>query len=306
MITMELWTILWWWCICHMLVLLSYSTVEATVSRYSKKTTGENRYRGNLHQTIHQSPDTVAYDDDEGCEEMQSEQLAKMLGGAYNTRYMSIGAPENRKASANSKKRGAEDDLLFAVDDTYSQQISDTPAWEMNFATYATSDVGGDYDDGNEETGHRDRRSVTQEDHQETEIDDVNRELRSAGGNSARDNGDSKRSWDCGMVIKWKDLGKDYFPRHIRTVECTKTQCFYGQFTCQPRSFTVQLLRRKGRCVRPGRGHRNSTTPHPHYKTGVEGLPKELRELWVWEERAVNFCCECSAPTHSGHRRFYS
>jgi hypothetical protein len=28
-----------------------------------------------------------------------------------------------------------------------------------------------------------------------------------------------------------------------------------------------------------------------------------LKELWIWEERAVNFCCDCSASPRWGKNR---
>lgn len=53
---------------------------------------------------------------------------------------------------------------------------------------------------------------------------------------------------------------------------------------CGPRTLRVKLLKRlRGRCVEPPEGA----------TVGDAGLPQELVENWVWEERAVVFCCDC-------------
>lgn len=340
-LTMELWTILRCWCIVYVLATTvtihrktgSALVVDAAVSRQhsnprlertrtlaqmkirtgkiltgagGKQISNSNRDEGDLGKID---------DDEEQCEQWPTEELGLILGPAYNSRYMSIKAPQERRksnsnsGSGNSKKRGAEDDddFLFAVDDTFSHQLSDEPAWTVNHAALQ-------YDEEVEQqtvaAGHeRWRRSVdeVEGDPEESSTGEdivATRELR----NIATGTGDkNRRPWECDMRVKWTDLGLDYFPRFLRTVECVKTHCFYGRYTCQPRSFTVKLLRRRrGRCVRnaaegagAGQTTRNATrSDQPKYKTGVDGLPVELRELWVWEERAVNFCCDCSADTN--------
>lgn len=96
---------------------------------------------------------------------------------------------------------------------------------------------------------------------------------------------DYLQEWQCESQIKWTDLGPDYFPRYLRSVECLEKNCWFNIYKCRPRSFTVKILRRKrNRCV----------TPTPGTQIGVSGLPNDLKQLWVWEERAVTFCCDCS------------
>lgn len=213
--------------------------------------------------------DTNNINDD--CKEVPDMALTQILGPAYNTRYMSINAPmisnddadggEDPTRGDYSMKRKANNALPFYVDDTFHIEISNKPAWEVNHI-------------------------------QKYEIRDSKRSKRQAYRNNGRSRGSNtqpQRPWECEARIKWIDLGLDYFPRYLRTVECTKHLCWYGHFTCQPRSFTVKVLRRRrGQCVRSDR-LKNIV---------VEGLPGELRELWVWEERAVNFCCDCAAKKH--------
>lgn len=190
---------------------------------------------------------------------------------------MSVDTPTIEDENVNdnmNRKRGTQDSKSFYVDDTYAVEIeSDKPAWEV---THFTSS--------------RDERTNNQkllnEDSNQT-IDNTTRvqrsleRRRSDGSNQQPEQ--MKRPWACEAKIKWLDLGYDYYPRYLRTVECTGQPCYYGHFTCKPRSFTVKILRRRrGECVPT----KNSV--------GIDGLHGDLKELWIWEERAVNFCCDCA------------
>lgn len=97
---------------------------------------------------------------------------------------------------------------------------------------------------------------------------------------------DYMQQWHCQSKIEWTDLGPDYFPRYLRSVVCLYGNCWFGLYKCKPRSFSVKLLRRK-------RGFCDDRSESDH-KVGLTGLPKGLKELWVWEERKVNFCCDCT------------
>lgn len=181
-----------------------------------------------------------------GCHSLETESLAKILGPAYNPRYMSVNPPQDASedATLSDIKRKASAYNEFSVDGDFAQELEDKPAWEM------------DHFVGSAASERREKRAAN-----------------------------PSRPWECQAVVKWIDLGLDYFPRYLRSVECTKHDCWYGKFVCKARSFTVKLLRRKrGKCV------------YQSGREGVVGLPQELKELWVWEERAVNFCCDCAPP----------
>ena len=77
--------------------------------------------------------------------------------------------------------------------------------------------------------------------------------------------------WRCESQIVWTDLGVNYYPRFLRNVQCTKENCWFGHFRCRPKAFTVNVLKKA----------RDSC------KEGENG------QEWVYEERAVTFCCEC-------------
>lgn len=209
------------------------------------------------------------------CSNLPKSVLTEVLGSAFNSRYMSIEEPKyitkdiNDELQDSGSKRESEDYRPFYVDDTYSSEISHKPAWEVKHVTVQEDRVKRslEIDKNDQELNiERDKRALT-------------RRVMSKFKNG-------ERPWECEAKIKWIDLGIDYFPRFLRTVECTKHDCWYGHYTCKPRSFTVKILRRRaGECV-PANGIRN---------IGTAGLPVGLKELWVWEERAVNFCCDCSA-----------
>lgn len=189
------------------------------------------------------------------CEDLSEMILTDILGPAYNSRYMSIKEPRDEpeptktKNSQNTKR--APTFSPFYVDKDFAEIIADEPAWNVN---------------------HFDPLNIR--------INNTSPKIR-----KKRAMPRPATQWECISKVIWKDLGPDYFPRYLRTVECITKVCWYGHYRCRPRSFTVKLLkRRRNRCI----------TAEPNTKIGTNGLHKDLKQLWVWEERAVNFCCDCA------------
>jgi hypothetical protein len=184
---------------------------------------------------------------------------------------MSIDPPkpdDNLESKNIAGKRDAADFKPFYVDDTYAMELSDKPAWEVMHLSEL------------EKANNKKKLEEMSEKKNATRVQRSNNRRRSEEATQQQ----SRRPWECQAKIKWLDLGYDYYPRYLRTVECTRSACFYGHFTCTPRSFTVKILRRRrGECVQT----KNDI--------GIDGLHGDLKELWIWEERAVNFCCDCSA-----------
>ena len=172
--------------------------------------------------------------------------LEDILGAAFNPRYMSVEEPVKTE-SASSGKRGVSFGEEFYVNDNFLEQIDSEPAWNVNnHVTLAKKRYGL----------HRRKRSS-----------------------------DYLQQWQCSSKIEWIDLGPDYFPRYLRSVVCLSENCWFGLYSCRPKSFTVKLLRRKkGFCANDSKNGN---------QVGLSGLPKDLKELWVWEEKALNFCCDC-------------
>uniref|UniRef100_A0A182LX56 Spaetzle domain-containing protein n=1 Tax=Anopheles culicifacies TaxID=139723 RepID=A0A182LX56_9DIPT len=225
---------------------------------------------------------------EDACGQLPPPVLTEILGPAFNPRYMSIEEPTVAESGTDQSnpagKRDAEPFPPFYVDDTYSLELSHKPAWEVKHVTEPIPH--GELADRPART----RRDLFNDILHTLEPDSAQstRTARSFGGKGrsrSSSTGGTPRPWECEAKIRWIDLGPEYFPRFLRTVECTRQNCWYGHYSCQPRSFTVKILRRRtGECVQSDRLRR----------IGVDGLPGELRELWVWEERAVNFCCDCA------------
>lgn len=191
----------------------------------------------------------------ENCTHLPKEILVSTLGSAFNPRYMSITIPVSRSESNDEfgVKRSLEDEELnpFFVDDTYEKELSQKPAWEFN------------------ETPRIKRDSAN-----------IMKRL------SRHSNSSNKKKlfkpWECKSEIDWIDLGINYFPRYLRSVKCIKKDCYYGHYTCMPRSFTVKILKRiTGKCAKISK----KFIKHPRMVN---------YEWWVWEERAINFCCDCT------------
>lgn len=298
-ITMELWTSPRCWCILYVLAVIIHSRAAAHgySVRYDNKKSGSSSRpsgrRGGILKEQQQQQQTRNpsikdfMNSDEECEELPKEKLRQILGGAYNNRYMSIERPPQNYFDPNSKKRGAfDEEMRFAVDETFAKELSGQPAWELDFA---------DTDFGYSQSSRRRRSTDDDSNNQEQEEEEAIRELRSLGHGGG--GGGETRPWDCAMEEIYTDLGEDYFPRFLRSVKCAQTSCYYGKYVCQPRSFTVQVLRRRrGRCVRGATRNSTGIPGQPLCKTGAEDSPAGLQELWVWEERALAFCCDCAKP----------
>lgn len=215
-------------------------------------------------------------DSSSNCTQLQPDILIRVLGSAFNKRYMSIELPPDIGESEFSTISTTSDGQrslrspapnerpAFAVngDEFIAQQsadISDEPAWSRIF-----------FDD----RALRIRRQTSST-------------AAAGAANVDRFGRQPQMPWSCRAQIQWLDLGDEYFPRFLRSISCTKQKCWYGYFTCRPRSFLVRILRRrKGECVR------TKTSQSSSVDDGY--LPDDLRELWTWEEWPVNFCCDCA------------
>lgn len=172
-----------------------------------------------LSSIIHSAP-TVNSE----CRDFSDVILTEILGAAYNTRYMSINEPIQRDYYLRDIAESSGSDLKrdspsitpsFYVEDDYASELSDEPAWIV-------------------------KHSGINLKHQSFKL----------GKERSRRNTRYKKQWECESRIKWIDLGPDYFPRYLRSVECTSKYCWYGHYKCKPRSFTVKILkRRRDKCI---------------------------------------------------------
>jgi len=203
-----------------------------------------------------------AQDDADYCAELSTQSLAKILGQAFNPRYMSIdppGEPEEKSYQLGYKRSSYE--LPFYAD-SEAISVSHFPAWETNhFALVEKKEPA-------RSKSLRTRSAF---------MDRV--------GHYPRIDGFKQRPWECSSRINWIDLGLNYFPRYIRSIECIARKCWYDHFNCKPKSFTIKVLRRKaGSCIRIN---------DKLILITAEKFENDYTQLWIWEEIAVNFCCEC-------------
>lgn len=254
----------------------------------------------------------------QNCDQLPQIVLAELLGEAYNSRYMSINWPintddnhENARNSYSVMKRKVENIPSFYVEETHTTELSEKPAWDVKGYTdelqsvkqrrrkrAAIAEIENSMKSANIKLDDEETRTeITNVDVEESTatfndtVDDETfaRIKRAYGrsGSSAAGQNDNKRlyPWKCDAKIKWVDLGPDYFPRFLRTVECTKHYCWYKAFVCKPKSFAVKILhRRKGMCA----------DAENLRKISSFDFRGEFGELWKWEEVAINFCCDCA------------
>ncbi|XP_058055995.1 protein trunk [Anopheles bellator] len=263
--------------------------------------------RGNEYSFLAKLYGDVGRGKNSSCQQLPTLVLIELLGAAFNPRYMSIEEPpiaddgddgtmagtgEQRAGMASSAKRNSEPFLPFYVDDKYRPEPSNKPAWEVNHVLeaipYSAPGAARTRRDLFNAVLHDMVEQATRTDAETETSPSPSRGKRSYDGKSRarKVTGGSPRPWECESKIRWTDLGPDYFPRFLRSVECTRQNCWYGHYTCQPRSFLVKILhRRTGQCVQSDR-LRN--------QLDVDDVPGGLCELWVWEDRPVNFCCDCA------------
>lgn len=196
------------------------------------------------------------------CTQLTTKSLAKILGQAFNPRYMSIDPPFLHQQDADSK-RSSYEIPFYADNDVVS--VGDFPAWETDHINY-----------------YEEKKAIN--DKKVVRVRDIFTQKSTGNPQISK-----TRPWECASKLTWMDLGINYFPRYIRSVECISNSCWYGHYNCKPKSFTVKVLRRKnGSCIRVNDKLLLLTS---------ENFSSDYTELWVWEEVSVNFCCDCvTAP----------
>ncbi|XP_052850919.1 protein trunk [Drosophila gunungcola] len=200
-------------------------------------------------------------DEADYCAELSIQSLSKILGQAFNPRYMSIdppGEPEEKSYQLGYKRSSYE--LPFYADSDVIS-VSHFPAWETNHFAMVEKKESSRSKSLRTRSAFMDRVS------------------------HPRIDGFKQRPWECSSKINWIDLGLNYFPRYIRSIECIARKCWYDHFNCKPKSFTIKVLRRKtGSCIRIN---------DKLILITAEKFENDYTQLWIWEEIAVNFCCEC-------------
>ena len=98
--------------------------------------------------------------------------------------------------------------------------------------------------------------------------------------------------WQCQSELIWEDLGADHYPRYIRRVKCIQTKCYNDFYQCQERAFTIKVLRRVGDRCTPV--YSATMVEDANGGTGFKRQLLRYEQEWIFEERALSFCCECA------------
>ena len=84
--------------------------------------------------------------------------------------------------------------------------------------------------------------------------------------------------WTCQTTKTWLDLGANFFPRHVRSVMCSTSKCWYQHFQCRPKNYKIQVLKKKdGVCLRV-----YSRTGRPRWQ-----------DFWEPIDYQITVGCEC-------------
>ncbi|XP_050045955.2 protein trunk [Dermacentor andersoni] len=257
------------------------------------------------------------------CTRTTVEELQERLGPAFNARYMSIDKPpkdeEPTRIYARHTESVLQSDDPYAVSSPDNAQLDQRahPSFRVDpdFVRDVASSAGhasahdgpqtrarrnGDIVDDGESHGTPKKRRKSSFRLRKTspwkslrERDETSAAPRRRGGiqrgnsHRGRRHDGVKKPWGCESRMEWLDLGEDRFPRYLRTVRCMGEACWFTHFQCKGRAFTVNVLKRVA--AQPACGGEGRTSP--------ENLPGDLREKWVFEERAVTFCCDCTATS---------
>lgn len=223
----------------------------------------------------------------QNCEQLSVKILKRLHGPAFDPRYMSISKPMDDEDNVMDptdnidRKRKTKNRPSFYITEEHTLVLSEEPAWNIEWDKFREEQSLSQT---------RKKRSVvpislntkaTTDDETDTEtIDtDLQRQKRQNSNQSRR-----SEPWRCEKKVTWVNLGPDYHPPHLRTIECTKPKCYYGMFDCKPRHFAVRILqRRRGACADAA-------------SLRVYGFTGQSAEVWEWVEISVNFCCDCVAP----------
>ncbi|XP_031623449.1 protein trunk-like [Contarinia nasturtii] len=225
------------------------------------------------------SVNTTKLKESDHCEEVPSEILQRIQGPAFLPRYMNVrnetleSEYEYLFSSHNtSRKREADLDISsFYVTDENMEVLSEEPAWEVKWETVQT------------QNRRRKKRSLLPIGvNSKVETEPLGTLSRTKRQSRPRVSFNQIEPWQCERKVKWNDLGGDYYPSYIKTIECTSPHCYYKQYNCMPRNFAVRLLhRRKGVCA-------EASTLREYGYTGEGDV-----EFWQWVEVPVTFCCDC-------------
>lgn len=252
------------------------------------------------------SSKTVAANNTE-CQTIPLMILKQLHKPAFNRNYMSADSPFTVKPRADLsggikvRRKTEEQPAMFEMNDGNFQLLSNEPAWNVDWSSIAGSD------EPTKQHRKRDLRPIEVKLNADDSPDDADREKSEEsdenesvadGQHQGADWSDNwndetdtfaqkKRSdppWRCETRRKWIELSRDYYPRYLRSVQCTKPKCWYGNYGCVAKKMSVRILQR----------HSGDCTDAANLKQ--LGFGSRNAELWRWVKVDINFFCECAQP----------
>lgn len=196
------------------------------------------------------------------CEELSAKILNRILGGGFNEAFLSVKEPIDNK---DDPIKWTDTNRRNTLDEEYYFYISHKPAWDIQW----------------------------------DEIHKISREKRNIvpigvnlanTSNSKQTNRNgllksrSNEPWACEQKVNWEHLTSDYYPAYIRTIECTKSTCYYNLYRCKPNPMQVRILKRIPYACVDGRTLKEY------------GFTGKYARVWKWIEISVNLCCICATP----------
>jgi hypothetical protein len=232
------------------------------------------------------------------CEPTSPVLLKQLMGGAFNARYMSIERPDvpsepvenqaqltkgQQRDDPNARRPLNVNHLPFHVGQGYARVLEDEPIYRLVSNRRLRFKRKGK---------RRPKRAASQERPPETPhgpdaatmgviwfLDSISTRRRRDAPMDPEE-----IPWKCESRVVWEDLGTSYFPRYLRTIECLGARCWFGHFRCSPKAFTIKVLKRQSDICIPIRLPDSAT----------DDVAVKYEEEWVFEERSITFCCECT------------
>ena len=197
------------------------------------------------------------------CPESSTDVLLSRLGTAFNVRYMSIERPVHKPQVPQKKEIGYQQD----------EHVSYNTEKELDF--YVDSNFVRELGEGEYH-----RKRVASRSPVEQFLKRIRRSVKSKKRKAPRRvQNRNELPWKCPTRLVWRDLGTDHFPQFLRSVRCLSKDCWFSHFRCLPKAFTMKVLKRKS----------DDCVPIP----SSDSTKSQYEQHWVFEERAITFCCEC-------------
>lgn len=211
------------------------------------------------------------------CAAIPLEVLKRLHAAAMDHTYMSADPPyADTELPGADFKRGRkirrtihDDPTAFEHSDAHFDVVSELPAWDIVWNTLSAGEM-------------RYRREPLE---LKLDLDDPATSTPLPKRNGFRGRRPSDRvPWRCESQHEWIRLSMDFYPRFLRTVQCTRRTCWlHGNYECTARRASVQLLQRH-----MGGGCADAANLRQYGFTGATA------EQWRWVQAEVNFYCECA------------